>query len=137
MLSSAAMTDPEIAAIRQVLESQVDLLLALVFGSVATGQAGADSDVDIAVLADHPLLAAERTPLIEEIALATGRPVDLVDLRNAGEPLLGEILQSGSRLLGSDEEYARLVSRHLVDAADFLPYRDRILEKRRIAWIGR
>lgn len=31
---------------------------------------------------------------------------------------------------------ASLLRQHLFDAADFLPYRDRILEERRRAWIG-
>ena len=50
--------------------------------------------------------------------------------RQAGEPLLGEVLK-GRRLLGSDTSYARLITRHLLDAADFLPYRERILSERR------
>lgn len=33
--------------------------------------------------------------------------------------------------------HAALLSRHLFDAADFLPYRNRILAERRQAWIGR
>jgi hypothetical protein len=74
--------------------------------------------------------------LTEEIAEATGRPVDLVDLGTAGEPLVGAILAGGRRLVGSDEAYARVLVRHLFDQADFLPYRERILAERRKAWIG-
>jgi uncharacterized protein len=44
---------------------------------------------------------------------------------------------AGQRLQGNDETYARLLSRHLVDAADFLPYAERIVDERRRAWIGR
>jgi hypothetical protein len=62
-----------------------------------------------------------------------GRPIDLVDLHTAGEPLLGEVLK-GRRLLGSDTSYARLITRHLLDAADFLPYRERILSERGKQW---
>jgi uncharacterized protein len=127
----------EMESIRRTLESLGDFELAIVFGSVATGEAGSDSDVDLAVLGDHPFTAEERLRLLDAIALATGRAVDLVDLRTVGEPLLGEILKHGTKLLGTDEQYARLVTQHLFDAADFLPYRDRILEERRMAWIGK
>jgi hypothetical protein len=64
-------------------------------------------------------------------------PVDLIDLKRTGEPLLGQILKHGVRLMGSDTDYAALLTRHLFDAADFLPYRNRILAERRRAWIGR
>jgi hypothetical protein len=66
-----------------------------------------------------------------------GRPIDLVDIHAIGEPLLGQILKHGKRILGSDTHYANLIRRHLFDVADFLPYRNRILAERRQAWIGK
>ena len=122
-------------ALRGVLERHPELELAIVSGSVASGSARADSDLDLAVSTGRPLSTEARIALIEELAAATGRPVDLVDLTRAGEPLLGEIVSNGQRLRGSDEAYASLVTRHLLDKADFLPYRDRILAERRQAWI--
>lgn len=38
--------------------------------------------------------------------------------------------------LGDDSTYAKLLTRHLIDSADFLPLWERILAKRRKAWIG-
>ena len=64
------------------------------------------------------------------------RAIDLIDLSVAGEPLLGQIVRHGKRLMGSDEAYGKLISRHLMDQADFMPYRNRILAERRAAWIG-
>src|SRR4051812_23299614 len=75
--------------------------------------------------------------LISDLAEATGRSIDLVDLQTAGEPLLGQILSHGQRILGSDLRYAGLVRKHLFDKAGFLPYRERILRERRQAWIGK
>jgi hypothetical protein len=72
--------------------------------------------------------------LIDALARAAERPIDLIDLSTAGEPLLGQILQHGQRLTGADSTFATLVSRHLFDAADFLPYRNRMLRERREAW---
>lgn len=124
------------ARLREILESHPGIRQAVVFGSVASGKAGPDSDLDIAVEAEHPLDAAERMRLIGELAAATGRPVDLIDLKTAGEPLLGQILQHGRRILGSDTDYAALIRRHLFDVEDFLPYVQRMLHERRQAWIG-
>ena len=127
---------PGLTAIRKVLAAHPEIQLALVFGSVASGGAGPDSDLDVAIAHGRQPLAPEtKRRLIEELASATGRPVDLVDLATAGEPLLGQIIQHGYRLLGSDGDYAELVIRHLDLKTDFLPYRQRLLAERRRAWI--
>ena len=122
----------------QALErSFVPLSHAIVFGSVAGGTANPASDIDVAVaVPDRPLSSEEKLDLIERLAEATGRPVDLVDLRTVGEPLLGEILRNGVRLIGSDEVHTALLLRHLYDEADFSPLQRRILTERRQAWIG-
>lgn len=87
--------------------------------------------------AGRRLTAQEKIALIGELAERIGRPVDLVDLRAAGEPLLGQILRHGKRILGSDACYADLIRRHVFDKSDFMPYRDRILAERRRAWTGK
>jgi len=110
--------------------------LAILFGSVAQGEAGVESDLDLALLMGGEMSVETRMDLIEQVALLSGRPVDLIDLSTVGEPLLGQILQTGERLFGSDGEYGSLLSRHLLDQADFMPYRERILAERRAAWIG-
>jgi predicted nucleotidyltransferase len=123
--------------LKSTLRDHGGVRLAILFGSRTTGAARADSDVDVAAQMAAPLSAEERIALIEALAAATGLPVDLVDLKQVGEPLLGQILKNGIRLIGSDADYAALLTRHLFDAADFLPYRNRILAERRRAWIGR
>jgi hypothetical protein len=96
-----------------------------------------DSDLDLAVDAGRRLTSGERLALTTELAKRTGRPVDLVDLYVVGEPLLGQILRHGKRLLGGGTCYADLIRRHLFDQADYLPYRSRILAERRRAWTGK
>ena len=125
------------AQLRQVLSSFPELVLGLVFGSVAQGRQRPDSDLDIAVQAKQPFTVDEKTALIDALAQSTGRPIDLIDLKVVAEPLLGQILRHGRRLFGSDTAYGQLISRHLFEQADFMPYRARILAERRAAWIGK
>ncbi len=122
--------------IRQVLNRHPQILLAVLFGSLAKNTAGVESDLDLAVSADRPLETNDKMQLIEELAYLTGRPVDLVDLSTVGEPLLGQIIVGGRRILGDDTRYALLLSKHLFNQADFMPYQRRILRDRRLAWIG-
>lgn len=123
--------------IQQVLDQHSDIRMAILFGSLAGARATPQSDLDLALLMGVPLSAETKMALIGELSQAIGRPVDLVDLRTAGEPLLGQILKHGVRLLGSDNDYAELIKRHLFSEADFMPYRRRILAERRLAWIGK
>jgi uncharacterized protein len=123
--------------IRQVLDRHGGMRMAILFGSLAGLRATPESDLDLAVLMGSRLSSETKMVLIGELSQAVGRPVDLVDLRVAGEPLLGQILKHGVRLFGSDIDYAELIKRHLFEEADFMPYRRRILAERRQAWIGK
>ncbi|TSA39435.1 MAG: nucleotidyltransferase domain-containing protein [Methylococcaceae bacterium] len=131
-------TAPDInKQLQEVLMHFPQLVLALMFGSVAEGRPRPDSDLDIAVAAKQALTTVEKMDIIAALAEQTGRPVDLIDLKVVGEPLLGQIVRHGRRLVGNDGEYGRLISRHLFEQADFMPYRYRILAERRAAWIGK
>lgn len=73
------------------LAGRQEIALALLFGSVARGRARPDSDVDVAVLGrDLDLLA-----LAADLADAVKCQVDVVDLSQAGYPLLQAILRDG------------------------------------------
>lgn len=132
-----AATNPIDQQLREVLSDFPQIMLAIVFGSVARGTATAQSDLDLAVIAQKPLQAAEKIQIIEALAMATGRPIDLVDVYAAPEPLLGQVLKHGRRVLGTDQAYAKLLYRHLIEQADFVPLQNRILTERRMAWIGK
>lgn len=117
-----------------LLSAQGGVEFASVFGSVANGLARADSDIDVAVLTDAPLRSERRQRLIGALADVAGRPVDLVDLRDAGPVVLMSALR-GRRLIGrGGATNAALLSRAWTDAADFLPLREGILKQRRAAW---
>jgi predicted nucleotidyltransferase len=121
----------------EVLSGFPQITLAILFGSVASGKAHAQSDLDLAVIAAKPLHAAEKIQIIEALAMATGRPIDLVDVYFAPQPLLSQVFKHGRRILGSDTAYAQLLYRHLIEQADFAPLQNRILSERRAAWIGK
>lgn len=125
------------AQLNEILAHFPKIALAVLFGSVALGRERADSDLDIAVAAKQALTADEKIALIDALAESTGRPIDLIDLKVVSEPLLGQIVRHGRRILGSDTLYGDLISRHLFEQADFMPYRTRLLAERRIAWIGK
>jgi len=129
-------TPPDLAMARvhAALASLPEVDLAYVFGSVASGRARTDSDVDVAVWATKPLDTATRMAMIETLTLATGRPVDLVDLHDVGEPLLGQILKYGKRVIGDASAHAGLMIRHVYAMEDFVPYVTRMLKERRQAW---
>ena len=83
--------DPKLVeALQEALRSRKDVRLALLFGSQARGKARRDSDVDVAIEGDINTLA-----LISELSDATGREVDVVELRRAGYPLLKALLRDG------------------------------------------
>ena len=121
--------------IQAILAQHPEIRLAILFGSLATGRGHHDSDVDLAIDAGQPLEIKAKIALMAQLAECTGRPVDLIDLQTVGEPLLGQILKHGKRLLGEDGLYAELIKRHVFDEADFMPYYRRILKERRSAWI--
>ncbi len=79
-----------VAVIRDTLARTAGIRLALLFGSVARGTAGADSDVDLAIDAEP---SVDLLAVASELSLGLGREVQIVALRDAGVPLLEELLR--------------------------------------------
>lgn len=122
--------------LQQFLEQDQDIELAILFGSMATGKQSIKSDVDLAIKKVKPLTLQQKKHLVEQIAHITGRAVDLIDLSTVGEPLLGQIIKHGKRLIGSDTTYAELILQHVYAQTDFVPYIERTLKERRQKWIN-
>jgi len=118
----------------RILSQYPQFELAILFGSQANGNVTGASDIDLALLSGTPISSNLKLELIELIGARLGRPVDIVDLYFAAEPVLGQVFK-GKRLLGDDATYARLLTRHLLNTADFVPLQNRILAERRNAWI--
>ena len=137
MQAASQSQQPIDSQLKDVFAHFPQIALALLLGSVASGSQRAGSDLDIAVAAKQALTADEQLTLISALAERTGRPIDLIDLNVASGPLLGQIVRHGKRILGSDTLYGELISRHVFEQSDFMPYRARLLEERRMAWIGK
>jgi len=129
--------DLTIDKLAQRLAREPDLRVAIVFGSVAAGTAGFDSDVDVAVVMERRMRAERREALLQLIEQETGRPVDLVDLRDAGVAVMRAALAGGRVLVCRDpRDLDMLRSKMVTDAEDFLPGLERMLAEKRRAWIG-
>lgn len=90
-------------AVASCVSGRREIQAAYVFGSVATGRARRDSDVDVAVLLTRPLKAERaltyRLKLMNDLGSALGRSdVDLVMLNDA-PPLLAHRVLSKGRLV--------------------------------------
>jgi Predicted nucleotidyltransferases len=85
--------DDLLQRLRGVLAGRRGLLAAYLFGSQASGEAFAASDVDVAVLFDAPLALEEQLRLEGELEASVGRHVDLLDLRRANAFLALDVIR--------------------------------------------
>lgn len=91
---------PALDALRQAIPG---LLAVYVYGSVARDEAHDGSDVDIAILAEHPVDAVERFDLAGKLASQLGRDVDLLDLKQASTVMRAQVMESAHRLWVRDD----------------------------------
>lgn len=99
------------------------------FGSAATDEQRADSDVDLAVLSPSPLASDLRFSLQQSLAALLRRDVDLVDLRMASTVLRTEVLRRGVLVHdGAPTERALFEAHALSDYARLNEERREILD---------
>ncbi len=95
------------AKLRRVLEARPEMIFALLFGSVARGQATPLSDVDVGIFTERPMELLELGGLVSELEQAVGRPVDVVELHKALQrrPALAyEAVAHGKLIFCRDED---------------------------------
>jgi uncharacterized protein len=126
----------ETLAIRKALGQFPTIEIALVFGSFATGRARADSDLDIAVQFPKRMPAVLYIAMMNALIDATGRAVDLIDLRTVGGELFGQIMKRHINLIGSEQAMVALASRHHAHEADWMPYYRKQRDERLARWIA-
>ena len=82
-------------ATREAIPSLTALYL---FGSQSSGDAGPESDLDLAILADSPPDEVGLWQLSGQLADLAGCPVDLLDLRAASTVMQYRIITTGKRV---------------------------------------
>ena len=92
--------DPGI--VETVLSCLPDVLGIYRYGSAGSEFERADSDLDIAVLAEHKLGFEECLNLATQLSRLVGRDVDIVDMRTIPVTLRVQIAASAARLYASD-----------------------------------
>jgi predicted nucleotidyltransferase len=97
-----------------------------VFGSHARGMATPSSDLDLGVLSE-PALDLERFRLMDELARAVGRDVDVIDLASAAPILVWEVLTTGRCIFEADPIVVEAFLRRARFAAEDAEQRDRMI----------
>ena len=136
MIKTTASVEDVISEVTQILERQEDVLVAFLFGSLVSGRVRPESDVDVGIACDGPLTSGRKLELIDTLAVATGRPIDLIDLTTAPFTVLGQALK-GKRLMVRDTSvYAAVLRKLWYDIADIKPNYDHVLQRRRKKFTG-
>lgn len=100
------------------------LRLSILYGSRAIGKNGADSDADVAILAEHALSFAVMHAIREALSPVLGvraEKVDIVDIRSAPPLLAFHIVRDGTKLAGSEREYDEMYRRSMARYFDAKP----------------
>jgi predicted nucleotidyltransferase len=112
-----------IERLRSVLEADRRLAYAILFGSRGRGSAhhGSDSDVAIGLARGATLSAADVGDLVSRLETATGGPVDVVLLDEAGPGLAYRVFRDG-RVIFERDRHA-LVERKVRAILEYLDFR--------------
>jgi predicted nucleotidyltransferase len=110
------------AALRQALEGDETVALAVLFGSFAKGRAHAASDVDVAIVPARDLSLEGEAALVARLERATGRTVDLVRLDRTEDLVLRREVALGALLWETNAgAFARFRAEAVVAWLDFEP----------------
>lgn len=104
------------------------IILAILYGSAAEGRVRPDSDVDVAVARKRPMGFEERLAIYETIGKHVKKSVDVVDLREAGDFFLSQILRTGKVLVCRDPELlVNLAKKVIYFNEDMAPLRNKLI----------
>jgi predicted nucleotidyltransferase len=105
-----------LARLTEALEADARVEAALVFGSVARGDARPDSDLDLAVRWASPQarqqVEQDLLTWIGRLSVAAEREVHLVDLERADPPLARRVLAEGKVLMDRSPARTRALLTH-------------------------
>ncbi len=118
-----------VAALVDHLRRYLPALLAVYgFGSRVQGTAGADSDLDLAVLVAGRADVLQLWSLSGDLADLAGCPVDLIDLRAASTVMQYQVITTGQRWWALDSQAALWEAAVLSDKTELDEARRPLLE---------
>lgn len=118
-----------VAALVDHLRRHLPALLAVYgFGSRVQGMAGADSDLDLAVLVAGRADVLQLWSLSGDLADLAGCPVDLIDLRSASTVMQYQVITTGQRWWTLDSQAALWEAAVLSDKTELDEARRPLLE---------
>ncbi|KMT64719.1 type VII toxin-antitoxin system MntA family adenylyltransferase antitoxin [Catenovulum maritimum] len=120
-----------IERLKEILNQQPELEIAILYGSAVNGKMRPDSDVDIAVLFNQPLNTSQKLTLASQLEKQLNRSIDLTDLSNLNGTILKQVLSKGVVLIENDKDAKeKLISKMIYNQADMMPYVIRTLKER-------
>lgn len=103
-------------------ESIPEIEVAILYGSFATNNYNAQSDIDLSVYLKNSLTVEIKEQTISDLSILFHRPIDIVDLKSIHAPLSQEILSKGIWIkLNSLTLKESIIKKMLYEVADFLP----------------
>lgn len=123
--------DDIILKISEYFSSKENFKVVGIFGSYAKNKANPGSDIDICTAAASPLTSEEKIKTSTDLSLLLKKEVDLLDLNATQGVILKETLHSAIWIRKDSAYFAQVLKRMLFDQADFQPYYQRMLQKKR------
>jgi len=102
MMEMGVLSPAQERCIKDQLIRHLDPVTIILFGSAASGMMRADSDVDIAFIANRSFSAFQIFKVAQINADKIGREVDLVDFRQASSVMKAQIVGKRKPLLDED-----------------------------------
>ena len=147
ILPGATVSPDEILSrLRSFFETREEILLAYLFGSLARGESGPTSDIDIAVLLRREIPVESLSDVYQTLyvgiyeALGTER-FDLILLNGASLTLKFEIISQGKLIYARNDlilnDFEMNVLRQYQDTAYFRAVQDRYLQERIRQWYSK
>ncbi|MBF0351578.1 MAG: nucleotidyltransferase domain-containing protein [SAR324 cluster bacterium] len=115
--------------IEAILDRHPEILVATVFGSAIKNRMTPESDIDIAIAAEHALTFEQKQEIYLDFATSLPCEVDLIDLHQVDGPLLQQALCGNMIKKISSPLLASLFRKMWYNQADMMPYTRMILKK--------
>jgi len=117
----AAKLNNKIDKLKSYLNTDSNVVFALVFGSTVKGKPGKNSDVDLAIYFEHPLEGLELLAFICTLSDLTDKNVDVIVLNSASAFLRHQVIKYGVALMIKDKlTYTKFREKTITDYQEYI-----------------